>query len=25
MQLVPEQPSGMKLTGVTTDQQWSDY
>ena len=25
MQLVPEQPAGMKLTGVTTDQQWSDY
>ena len=25
MQLVPDQPAGMKLTGVTTDQQWSDY
>tara|TARA_Y100001963_G_scaffold5497_1_gene7184 strand:+ start:19981 stop:21555 length:1575 start_codon:yes stop_codon:yes gene_type:complete len=24
MQLVPDQPSGMKLTGVTTDQQFSD-
>lgn len=24
MQLVPDQPAGMKLTGVTTDQQWSD-
>lgn len=24
MQLVPDQPAGMKLTGVTTDQVYSD-
>jgi hypothetical protein len=24
MQLVPDQPSGMKLTGVTTDRQYGE-